>query len=622
MSATELTAAPAKSFELDPRMAMAVLGFISGLPYVVFTGTINVWLVEYEITTKSIGVFALVALPYAFKFLWSPTISAVRAPFVGLLAHIGWVRYAAIGLFVALLLLMGLTSQFALGGLQQVFTVGLCLSAILLALTMRTGQLRSWILLCLAVIAGTLLALPSLDPTNSLGLIAVLALLCVFASATQDIAIGGWRIGIAKDDQQLNTLTAIEQFTYRISAFFGAAVAIVIAQNFGWTVTWWLIAGIVTVCFALVFFVPDVIQEGSAEGGTRHIHLGGSLTAAQRRQFLLPLIVIWVVSLLIVFGFMFYVLAIAPETSTRTFTRWGAPYIAAACVFAPVIAAAMILRHAGESLGQEAKIAGPFDTLYITLLEPFVDLVSRLKWGLLGFLFLVLFYRYADGVWGSLAYPFYMGKPEVNGGLGYSYAEVAAASKVFGVIMTSAGVAIGGVLLATIGRMPSLVIGAVLAAATNLLYADLASGGDFANVVIAFTHMDVLFPPINWLVNLLSSEGDVVVGNALGRLMLVIAGENLAVGLASVVYVAYLSSVVNKRYAAVQFALLASLSILISTLTKPILGELADERGFAYVFILTAFLGLLGVAASIIEWFRVRSITPPPAPESLEAHKN
>ena len=217
----------------------------------------------------------------------------------------------------------------------------------------------------------------------------------------------------------------------------------------------------------------------------------------------------------------------------------------------------------------------------------------------------VLFYMIADAIWGALAYPFYLGAPEVNGGLGYSYPEVAAASKVFGVLMTMTGIMLGGFLMQTIGKMWSLLLAAILAAATNLLYADLASGGAFADQFIEAVHLSVVFPFMAELVNFLSTEADVVVGDRLGRLMVVIAAENLALGIASVVYVAYLSSVVAKKYAAVQYAIFASLTMLVSSLIKPLLGEIADERGFAYVFILTAILGLLGVGASLAEWLRV-----------------
>jgi PAT family beta-lactamase induction signal transducer AmpG len=83
---------------------------------------------------------------------------------------------------------------------------------------------------------------------------------------------------------------------------------------------------------------------------------------------------------------------------------------------------------------------------------------------------LILSYRITDNIWGSFAFPFYLQE------LQYTGDEVAFASKIFGVFMTMAGIAIGAFLFATIGRMPTLLIGALVAAASNLLYADLAAG--------------------------------------------------------------------------------------------------------------------------------------------------
>ncbi|MBB4659978.1 MFS transporter [Parvularcula dongshanensis] len=570
MSATEpmTPAASLPAFRLGAKPAMAVLGFASGLPYAVFTGTIIAWFTAYDVDAKSIGVFSMSSLPYVFKFLWSPLLGAYSPPGAGRLRGV--------------------------------------------------SRLRSWILVSLALITPVLFLLPNLDPTRSLGLVAFLSLIAIFASATQDIAIGGWRIRIAKDEAELNSLVSIEQFSYRTASFFGAAVAFVIAQNASWDAAWWAIAGLVGVCFALVFFVPDPAMD-EAEDTETPIALGGSLSSAERRRFLLPVIAAWGLSLVLVFAFMFYNLnkeavdaVIGREIiGVRDFTLNVGPVIVAACLLAPVLAAIGVIRRTGPSLGTQAPGQGVSDMLYRNLLEPFIDLVTRFRFALIPILFLTLFYRYADGVWGAFAYPFYLGAPENNGGLGHTLIEVAAASKTFGVLMTLAGVAVGGAMLKLIGQMPALVVGAVLAAATNLLYADLAVDARYTDAFIAFVHLDVLFPFINAVVNLLAAD-PVEIGPRLGRLMVVIAAENLAVGIASVVYVAYLSSLVNKAYAAVQYAILASLSLLVAVLGRGLLGELIDERGFAYVFVLTAVLGLLGVAGSVIEWVRRGRAAPRP----------
>jgi PAT family beta-lactamase induction signal transducer AmpG len=86
--------------------------------------------------------------------------------------------------------------------------------------------------------------------------------------------------------------------------------------------------------------------------------------------------------------------------------------------------------------------------------------------------------------------------------------------------------------------------------------------------------------------------------------MVAIGAENLAVGFASAAAVAYLSAIVNPKYAAVQYALLASLTMLIGSLGRGALGELIEARGYAYVFYLTAALGIVAIVASGLEWAR------------------
>lgn len=183
---------------------------------------------------------------------------------------------------------------------------------------------------------------------------------------------------------------------------------------------------------------------------------------------------------------------------------------------------------------------------------------------------------------------------------------MAIASKFFGVGALIVGLALGGTLLTVIGRMTTLTLGAVIAALTNLLYADLAVGGarmQLASDLIGFT----------WLAGLFGAD------DRMARLMLAIGMENIAVGIAGAAFVAYLSSVVAKGYSAVQYALLSSLTMLVGTLGRPALGQMIEERGYYDVFLLTTAIGGFAVVLCVIEWVRqVRSgraeNAPPPEP--------
>jgi PAT family beta-lactamase induction signal transducer AmpG len=166
-----------------------------------------------------------------------------------------------------------------------------------------------------------------------------------------------------------------------------------------------------------------------------------------------------------------------------------------------------------------------------------------------------------------------------------------------------------------LGRMPCLVIGALLAASTNLLFADLAHGGAGMAGFLSATGLQGPLEAIGgWTSSVLSGQAvDPARSERLAWLIAAIAGENLAVGFASVAAMAYMTSIVNPKFAAVQYALLASLTMLIGTLGRAPLGTMIEEQGFAPVFILTFWIGLVAVGLSIAEWLRQAAMGKPVA---------
>ncbi|WP_234041412.1 hypothetical protein [Erythrobacter aureus] len=252
------------------------------------------------------------------------------------------------------------------------------------------------------------------------------------------------------------------------------------------------------------------------------------------------------------------------------------------------------------------------DHLYRALVLPLVEFVGRMGWSLVLILALVLTYRICDSIWGVFAYPFYLGE------LNYTGDEVAFASKFFGVFAIILGLALGGWIITVMGRMFTLTLGAALAAATNLLYADLAIGGgtmQAASDAIGFTA----------LVNFIAGVFQMPESEGLARLTFTIFWENLAIGIAGAAYIAWLSSIVAKRYAAVQYALLASLTLLVGTLGRGALGQMIEDRGYYFVFIFTALIGIVAVVLCILEWIResrsklAAGIVAPEAGEALPA---
>ncbi len=526
--------------------AMFVLGFAAGLPYVLITGTLNAWFTNENISVATIGVFSWIIIIYSFKFLWSPAVDRAPTP--------------------------------------RLFNM---------------GQRRATIFLLQGVILACLFAISTISPSTQIGLIAIAAVICTFASASQDVLIDAWRIEVADEEITVDLLSAVYQLGYRTSVILGGAGALILAARLGWNNTFVALTVLMAMAVSGVFIAAD------SQISERTRSAFDDAPPLWRNLALTPVILGWAWSFAALFGFMAFALNAPDQADARSFTLHTGPLIIIASIIAPVIAASIMLYAQRKwTGGARAQKTWPgqkaLNAVYGSVLAPMADLISRLGVSAILVLVLVLSYRFADLIWGAFAYPFYLG--ENFGALGHTLDEVAIASKLFGALMTFVGIGVGGAAILKIGRMPCLFAGAVLAAATNLLFADLAKGGAATDAFMSATHLYGLFGFMQPLASFLHL--DVTVNHALARLMLVIAAENLAVGFASAAIVVYLSSIVNKRYAAVQYALLASLGFLLGSLGRGAIGELIEERGFAYVFYLTAALGLVAVVASALEWAR------------------
>jgi PAT family beta-lactamase induction signal transducer AmpG len=208
------------------------------------------------------------------------------------------------------------------------------------------------------------------------------------------------------------------------------------------------------------------------------------------------------------------------------------------------------------------------------LVEPFAEFIRRYRWQAALILSLIAVYRISDVVMGIMANPFYVD-------MGYTKDEVAAVTKVFGVIMTLLGAFIGGVLSMRLGVMRILMLGAVLSAITNLLFAWLATRG-----------------------------------HDLTALVWVISADNLASGIASAAFIAYLSSLTNVNYSATQYALFSSMMLLAPKWLAGFSGVYVDAHGYEAFFNSTA---LLGAPVLLLVWLASRIL--PVAHEESAADK-
>ncbi len=192
---------------LEPRvLTMFVLGFSSGLPFLLIFSTLSAWLTEAGVSLAEIGLASYVGLAFTIKFLWAPLVDRVPVPLLG-----RWL-----------------------------------------------GRRRAWMLVAQLIVAGGVFAMSQIDPgTNLFGMV-VAAVVVAFASATQDIAIDAWRIEAAGDKDKQATMAAATQLGYRIALIAAGAGAPYIAEFASWSASYATMAALMGVGMlgTLVAFRP------------------------------------------------------------------------------------------------------------------------------------------------------------------------------------------------------------------------------------------------------------------------------------------------------------------------------------------------------------------------------
>ena len=283
-------------------------------------------------------------------------------------------------------------------------------------------------------------------------------------------------------------------------------------------------------------------------------------------------------------GALWIAAAFDPSEATYDFHPWKVAYTVMALLMAVGMLTTLVIRepervisretgereaHARERFAALGLSGAPLDAvawLYSAVLSPFIDFIQRYKWQALLMLALIAVYRISDVVMGVMSNPFYQE-------MGFTKDEVATVSKVYGVIMTIAGAALGGLLTMRLGVMRTLMLGAVLSAATNLLFVWLAGRG-----------------------------------HDVGALVFTVSADNLSAGIASSAFVAYLSSLVNQAYSATQYALFTSVMLLLPKFIAGFSGEFVDAWGWASFFTGTA---AIGVPVLLLVWLVGRSMNKP-----------
>ena len=199
---------------------------------------------------------------------------------------------------------------------------------------------------------------------------------------------------------------------------------------------------------------------------------------------------------------------------------------------------------------------------YAAIAGPFLDFFRRYKELAILILVMVAVYRISDIAMGVMANPFYLDF------MGFSKTQVADVTKIFGFFMTIAGSLVGGVLVVRYGVRRILLAGAIMTAATNLLFVVLAQ-----------------YPP-----NIVT-------------LALVVSADNLSGGIANVALIAWLSSMTSAAFTATQYALFSSLMTLPGKFIGGFSGIVVAGFGYAEFFLVA---GIMGVPAILLAIYMMR----------------
>ncbi|MFZ3230928.1 MAG: AmpG family muropeptide MFS transporter [Pseudobdellovibrio sp.] len=185
----------------NPRLFIVfVMGFSSGLPFLLVGGTLKAYLTESGVDLKTIGFFSLVSLPYTWKFIWSPIMD----------------RYVPF----------------------------------------KLGRRRSWLLIAQAGCMAALVALSFVDPVLNLTVLAVSAVIVSFFSASQDIAIDAYRREILTDEE-LGLGSSLAILGYRLAMLLAGAGALLMADHISWPTVYLVMAAVMLIGAFTTWLAPE-----------------------------------------------------------------------------------------------------------------------------------------------------------------------------------------------------------------------------------------------------------------------------------------------------------------------------------------------------------------------------
>ncbi len=494
----------------NPRVAsMLALGFSSGMPFLLTGATFGYWLRDEGTTLTAIGFLSWVGLAYTFKVFWSPLVDRLQLPILG-----------------------------------------------------KLGRRRSWAVFAQLLVAVGLLLMAVFGPHGPGGLatIGAFALLVAFASATQDIAVDAWRIESTPDADEQSLVTSAFQLGYRGALLVTDALILVFAQNFGWPLSYSVMALLMGVGLFAALRTPEPART-EAPTTTKQ---GASATVGPWRTYAGP--VLFLLAAVLAFGMTrgtaflegehpdpaaasqvgLAFAAICGLCAVAAFARLRFVWIVGLAAIGAVIVAAFYGAVSGHDLiggapmfwpcllcGLAAGLVAP-ESIFTAIIGPLLAFMrAHGAWALV-MLAMISVYRLPEFVIGPVAGPFYsdLGLPkDVVGGIRASV----------GLIASIIGIAAGGLCAVRLGFARTLILGAILQGIGVAAYALVA-----------------------------------IYGADLRLFAFAMATDNFCYAFAGVALVTYMSSLTSLGFTATQYALLSSVYTLFGKFLKGYSGAVVD----------------------------------------------
>lgn len=217
---------------------ITLFGFSSGLPLALTGGTLQAWMTVEGVDLKTIGIFALVSLPYTLKFLWSPLMDRFVPPWL--------------------------------------------------------GRRRGWILLTQICLLFSIALMSLFSPQHMPLLIATLALIIALISASQDIVIDAYRTD-ALHEKERGAGAAVFVFGYRVAILVSGALALIISEYINWNNTYLLMSAFMIFGIFTTFLASEPDKTVEPPKNLKNAVIGPMQDYFQRKYaiFILLLIVFY-----------------------------------------------------------------------------------------------------------------------------------------------------------------------------------------------------------------------------------------------------------------------------------------------------------------------------------------